>query len=123
PNTLNFGSSGSGSTNHLAGELLKSQAGVALVHVPYKGAAPAMNDLLGGHIPLMFDNLPALVPHIQSGALNAVAVAGSKRSSAFPDVPTVAEQGFPGFEASAWFGMVAPAGTPQPVLEKLQAEI
>lgn len=123
PGTLFFGSSGNGSTNHLAGELLKSMTGIDIVHVPYKGAAPAMNDLVAGHIPMMFDNIPAVLPQVKGKNINAIAVAGSKRASALPDVPTVAESGVPGFEASAWFGLVAPAKTPAPVLAKLEADI
>ncbi|MET4386248.1 tripartite-type tricarboxylate transporter receptor subunit TctC [Bradyrhizobium sp. F1.4.3] len=122
PGTLNFGSSGIGSTNHLAGELLKSMAGIDIVHVPYRGAAPAMNDLLAGQIPFMFDNMPAVLPQVQGKAINAIAVAGGKRADALPDVPTVAET-VPGFEASSWFGLVAPARTPAPVLAKLSSEL
>jgi tripartite-type tricarboxylate transporter receptor subunit TctC len=122
PGTLNFGSSGIGSTNHLAGELLKSMAGIDIVHVPYRGAAPAMNDLLAGQIPFMFDNMPAVLPQVQGKAINAIAVAGAKRADALPDVPTVAEI-VPGFEASSWFGLVAPAKTPAPVLAKLSSEL
>jgi len=123
PGTLNFGSSGIGSTNHLAGELLKSMTGIDIVHVPYKGAAPAMNDLIAGHIPMMFDNMPAVLPQVQGSSVRAIAVAGNKRATALPDVPTVAEQGVPGFEAFAWFGLVAPAKTPAAVLEKLKADV
>ena len=123
PGTINFGSSGIGTTNHLAGELLKSKTGIDIVHVPYKGAAPAMNDLLAGHIPMMFDNIPAVLPQVQGKLINAIAVAGSSRAGKLPDVPTVAEQGVEGFEASAWFGLVAPAKTPAPVLAKLQADV
>jgi tripartite-type tricarboxylate transporter receptor subunit TctC len=123
PGTINFGSSGNGSTNHLAGELLKSMTGINIVHVPYKGAAPAMNDLVAGHIPMMFDNIPAVLPQVQGKFINAIAVAGARRASALPDVPTVAESGVPGFEASAWFGLVAPAKTPAPVLARLENEI
>ena len=123
PGTLFFGSSGNGSTNHLAGELLKSMTGIDIVHVPYKGAAPAMNDLVAGHIPVMFDNIPAVLPQVKGKNINAIAVAGSKRASALPDVPTIAESGVPGFDASAWFGLVAPAKTPPPVLAKLEGDI
>ena len=123
PGTLNFGSSGIGSTNHLAGELLKHMTGIDIVHVPYKGAAPAMNDLIAGHIPMMFDNMPAVLPQVQGGSVRAIAVAGAERAAALPDVPTVAEQGVPGFEAFAWFGLVAPARTPTPVLTKLQGDV
>ena len=123
PGTLNFGSSGNGSTNHLAGELLKSMTGIDIVHLPYRGAAPAMNDLIAGHIPMMFDNMPAVLPQVQAKAIKAIAVAGAKRATALPDVPTVAESGVPGFEASSWFGLVAPAKTPAPVLAKLESEV
>ncbi|MBN8988984.1 MAG: tripartite tricarboxylate transporter substrate binding protein [Rhizobiales bacterium] len=123
PGTLNFGSSGNGSTNHLAGELLKSMTGINIVHLPYRGAAPAMNDLIAGHIPMMFDNIPAVLPQVQGKAIKAIAVAGAKRAAALPDVPTIAESGVPGFEASAWFGLVAPAKTPAPVLAKLESEV
>jgi len=123
PGTLNFGSSGNGSTNRLAGELLKSMTGIDIVHIPYKGAAPAMNDLIAGHIPMMFDNIPAVLPQVQGKFINAIAVAGAARASALPDVSTVAESGVPGFEASAWFGLVAPANTPAPVLAKLQGDV
>jgi tripartite-type tricarboxylate transporter receptor subunit TctC len=123
PGTINFGSSGNGSTNHLAGELLKSMAGINIVHVPYKGAAPAMNDLIAGHIPVMFDNMPAVLPQVQGKKVNAIAVAGARRASAMPDVPTVAESGVPGFDASAWFGLVAPAKAPPAVLKKLEGEV
>ena len=121
PGTLFFGSSGNGSTNHLAGELLKSMTSIDIVHVPYKGAAPAMNDLVAGHIPVMFDNIPAVLPQVKGKNINAVA--GTRRASALPDVPTVSESGVPGFEASAWFGLVAPAKTPAPVVAKLEGDI
>jgi tripartite-type tricarboxylate transporter receptor subunit TctC len=123
PGSLSFGSSGNGSTNHLAGELLKSMTGIDILHIPYKGAGPAMNDLVAGHIPMMFDNMPAVLPQVKGKNINAIAVAGAKRASALPDVPTVAESGVPGFEASAWFGLVAPAKTPAPVLAKLEGDI
>ncbi|MBR1192777.1 tripartite tricarboxylate transporter substrate binding protein [Bradyrhizobium sp. AUGA SZCCT0160] len=123
PGTINFGSSGNGSTNHLAGELLKSMTGINIVHLPYRGAAPAMNDLIAGHIPMMFDNIPAVLPQVQAKTIRAIAVAGATRATALPDVPTVAESGVPGFEASAWFGLVAPAKTHAPVLAKLQSEV
>jgi tripartite-type tricarboxylate transporter receptor subunit TctC len=122
PGQLNFGSSGIGSTNHLAGELLKSMAGIDIVHIPYKGAAPAMNDLLAGTIPMMFDNMSGVLPQVQGKLVNAIAVAGARRAEALPDVPTVAET-LPEFEASSWFGLVAPAKTPEPVLERLIKEL
>ena len=97
--------------------------GINIVHLPYRGAAPAMNDLIAGHIPMMFDNIPAVLPQVQAKTIKAIAVAGAKRATALPDVPTVAESGVPGFEASAWFGLVAPAKTPAPVLAKLESEV
>ncbi|WP_439574745.1 Bug family tripartite tricarboxylate transporter substrate binding protein [Phreatobacter sp.] len=119
PGKLHFGSSGAGSTNHLAGELFKTLAGINIVHVPYRGAAPAMNDLVAGHIPFMFDNMPAVRPQVAGGRIRALAVAGASRSSLYPDLPTMAEAGVAGFEASAWFGLVAPAGTPADVMKVL----
>ncbi len=121
PGKLAYGSSGNGSTNHLAGEMLKSLAGIDIVHVPYRGAAPAMNDLVGGHIPMMFDNMPAVLPQSQSGRIRVLAVAGAKRSQMLPDMPTMAEAGVKGFDASAWFGLVAPAKTPKAVMDVLVA--
>src|SRR5215468_11256104 len=105
------------------GKLLKRMTDIDIVHVPYKGAAPAMNDLIAGHIPMMFDNMPAVLPQVQGGSVRAIAVAGAARASALPDVPTVAEQGVAGFEAFSWFGLVAPARTPAPVLDALQREV
>lgn len=119
PGKLNFGSSGLGSTNHLAGELLKTRAGIDIVHVPYRGAAPAMNDLIGGQIPMMFDNMPAIRPQVQGGTIRAIAVAGAARSPLFPELPTMVEAGVPNFEASSWFGLVAPAGMPPDVMKVL----
>lgn len=121
PGKLNFGSSGAGGTIHLSGELFKSMAGVQMTHVPYKGSAPAVNDLLGGQIQLMFDS--SVVPHVKAGKLRALGVTSAKRSSALPEVPTIAEAGLPGYEATAWFGILAPAGTPEPVIKKLNTEI
>jgi tripartite-type tricarboxylate transporter receptor subunit TctC len=119
PGTMNFGSSGYGSTNHLAGELFKKLAGIDIVHVPYRGAAPAMNDLVAGQIPILFDNMPAVQPQALAGAIRALAVAGHSRSPLFPNLPTMVEAGVPGFEASSWFGLVAPARTPPEVLQGL----
>jgi tripartite-type tricarboxylate transporter receptor subunit TctC len=123
PGTLNFGSSGYGSTNHLAGELFKSLAGIDIVHVPYRGAAPAMNDLIGGQIPILFDNMPAVRTQALAGSLRALAVAGHARSPLFPELPTMEEAGVAGFEASSWFGLVAPASTPPAVLKILTDEV
>ena len=119
PGKMNFGSSGNGTTNHLAGELLKSVASVDIVHVPYRGAAPAMNDLIAGHIPMMFDNMPAVRPQVVAGTIRALAVAGATRSKLFPELPTMVEAGVAGFDASAWFGLVAPAKTPPDVMKTL----
>jgi tripartite-type tricarboxylate transporter receptor subunit TctC len=119
PGKINFGSSGYGSTNHLAGELFKKLAGIDIVHVPYRGAAPAMNDLVAGQIPMLLDNMPAIQPQALAGAIRPLAVAGSSRSPLFPQLPTMVEAGVPGFEASSWFGLVAPAKTPPDVMKTL----
>src|SRR5580692_5517083 len=119
PGTLNFGSSGYGSTNHLAGELFKNLAGINIVHVPYRGAAPAMNDLIGGQIPILFDNMPAVRTQALAGTLRALAVAGRTRSPLFPELPTMEEAGVAGFEASSWFGLVGPAGMPASITKTL----
>lgn len=115
PGKLNFGSSGIGSTNHLAGELFKNLAGIDIVHVPYRGAAPAMNDLIAGQIPILFDNMPAVRTQALAGALRPLAVSGHTRSPLFPELPTMEEAGVAGFEAASWFGLVAPAKTPPEV--------
>ena len=119
PGKINFGSSGYGSTNHLAGELFKKLAGIDIVHVPYRGAAPAMNDLVAGQIPMLFDNMPAIQPQALAGAIRPLAVAGASRSPLFPQLPTMVEAGVPGFEASSWFGLVAPAKIPPDVMNRL----
>jgi len=123
PGKLNFASSGSGTSIHLSGELFKVMAGVQMMHVPYKGSAPALQDLIGGQVQLMFDNLPPSLPQIKAGKLRALAVTSAARAPALPDTPTVAEAGLPGFEASSWFGVLAPAGTPPEIVNKLNAEI
>jgi tripartite-type tricarboxylate transporter receptor subunit TctC len=123
PGKLNFASSGSGTSIHLSAELFKTAAGLAMTHVPYKGSSPALMDLIGGQVQLMFDNLPSALPQIRGGKLKALAVTSPERAPALPDVPTIAESGFPGFEASSWFGLLAPAGTPQPTIAKLNAEV
>jgi tripartite-type tricarboxylate transporter receptor subunit TctC len=122
PGKLNFGSGSTGSAGHLAGELFKSLAGVEMTHVPYKGAAPAMQDLIGGRIQLMFDNLASSLGQIRAGKVRALAVTTAKRSLLAPDLPTIAESGLPGFDISTWFGLFAPAATPREVLERLHAE-
>ncbi|MEW6453305.1 MAG: tripartite tricarboxylate transporter substrate binding protein [Pseudomonadota bacterium] len=119
PGKVSFASMGSGTTGHLCGEMFKKMAGVDIVHVPYKGSAPALNDLLGGQVQMMFDNLPTALPHIQGGKLRALAVTGSDRRPQVPDVPTIRESGYPEFIAEAWFGFVAPAKVPAPVRERL----
>ena len=123
PGAINFASSGSGTSIHLSGELFKTMTGVDMTHVPYKGSSPALSDLMGGQVQIMFDNLPSSLALIKSGKLRAVAVTSLKRAPALPDVPTVSESGVPGFEASSWFGILAPAGTPAPIVAKLNAEV
>jgi tripartite-type tricarboxylate transporter receptor subunit TctC len=122
PGTLNYSSAGSGTSNHLAGELLRSMTGIDIVHIPYKGSAPALNDLIAGQVSMMFDLVLTAAPHVRSGAVRGLAVTGAQRSSALPGLPTVAESGIPGYEVSAWFGIFAPAGVPQPVVQRLNAE-
>lgn len=119
PNTLSYASPGVGSGLHLAGELFKQQAGIDLLHVPYKGTAPALNDVLGGSVPLMFSNLPATMPFIKNGKLIALGVTEAKRSAAAPDIPTLAEQGIQGVTVTSWYGLLAPKGTPPAVVEQL----
>jgi tripartite-type tricarboxylate transporter receptor subunit TctC len=123
PGKLTFASAGNGTSIHLSGELFKTLTGVEMTHVPYKGSAPAVTDLLGGQVNLMFDNMPSSLPHVKADKLRALAVTTAKRSSAAPDVPTVAEAGVPGYEATSWFGILAPAGTPKPIVTKLNKEI
>jgi tripartite-type tricarboxylate transporter receptor subunit TctC len=120
--TLNAGSSGIGGAGHLALELFNVSAGTKITHVPYKGGAPAMTDLLGGQINLVFATAASAVPHIQSGKIRALAVTTSKRSQLVPDLPTVAEAGVPGFEATHWYGLVVPAKTPRPIIDRLHNE-
>ena len=123
PGGMTYASSGNGTSLHLAGELSKTMAKVDIVHVPYKGGAPAITDLMAGQVEMMFAVLPDAMPHIKAGKIRAIAVAGSQRSKSLPDVPTVAESGVPGFEASAWYGFVAPAKTPPEIVQKLNAAI
>ena len=123
PGKLNMASSGNGTSIHLAGELFKTMTGTYMVHFPYRGSGPALLDLMGGNMDLMFDNLPSAMPHIKAGKLKALAVTSAERSSALPDLPTVAEAGpLKGFEASSWFGLLAPAGTAPEVVNRLQQE-
>jgi len=123
PGKLNFASSGSGTSIHLSAEMFKVMTGVQMAHVPYKGSAPALADLMGGQVQLMFDNLPSSLALIKAGKLKPLAVTSLTRSSALPDVPTIAESGLPGFEASSWFGLLAPAGTPKEVVAKINGEV
>jgi len=122
PGKINFASVGAGTTHHLAMELFEQQSGISLNHIPYKGAAPAVQDLVGGQVPVMFLDLAAGAPQIRAGKIKALAVASARRISALPDVPTLAESGVPGFEAWAWQGLVVPAGTPQEVMTRLRVE-
>jgi tripartite-type tricarboxylate transporter receptor subunit TctC len=123
PGKLSFGSSGIGASTHLGAEMLSQRVGITTVHVPYKGSGPALTDLMGGQIDYMVDTMLSALPFVSSGKLRALAVTGKTRSPAAPDVPTVAEQGYPGFEAVAWIGLVAPAGTPAPIIDKLNAAL
>lgn len=125
PGRLNMASSGNGTSIHLAGELFKSMTGTFMVHFPYRGSGPALLDLIGGNMDLMFDNLPSAMPHIKAGKLKALAVTSAARSPALPDLPTIAEAGGPmlkDFEASSWFGLLAPAGTPADIVTRLHQE-
>jgi tripartite-type tricarboxylate transporter receptor subunit TctC len=119
---LTYASSGNGTSIHLSGAMFEQMAGVQLQHVPYRGSAPAVADLIGGQTAMMFNNLPSALPHIKSGALRAIAVTSARRSPVLPEVPTIAESGVPGFDASSWFGLWVPAATPAAVLSRLVAE-
>ena len=121
PGDLNYGSTGPGGMPHLASELLKAAAKIDIVHVPYAGAAPAVNDLLPGRTQMMFADIPVLLPHVQAGSLRALAVGSAQRVSLLPEVPTLAEQGLPGVEAENWYGIVVPAATPPAIFEKMRA--
>jgi tripartite-type tricarboxylate transporter receptor subunit TctC len=123
PGKLNYASAGVGSTTHIAMEMLKSVSGTYMLHIPYNGNGPAGTAVVGGQVDILFGSLPALLPHAKSGRVRALAVGTPKRSPSLPDVPTVAESGYPGFDASLWLALMAPAGTPQPILDRLQKEI
>jgi len=123
PKPLTFASSGTGGVAHLSGELFKSLAGIELLHVPYKGAGPAMNDLRGGHVQMMFDAIPTSLPHIRAGALRPLAWTGSQRSPVLPDLPTIAESGVPGYASEGWVGMFAPAGTSSEIVQRIGREV
>src|SRR5918999_2022972 len=123
PGALNFGSGGAGTSNHLAGELFNIVTGVKLVHVPYKGVNLAMQDVLAGNVHLVFIGIPAAAPHIKAGKLRALAIVAPQRSQALPEVPTVAEAGLRDFEVTTWYGVLAPAGTPRPIVTRLNSEL
>ena len=120
---MSFASSGSGTSIHVSGELFKTMTGIDMEHIPYKGRASAIPDLLGGRVTMMFDNMPSSLPLVKEGKLHALGVTSAKRSAAAPDIPTIAEQGLPGFDAVSWFALFAPANTPRPIVDKLQAEV
>jgi len=122
PGAMNYASSGSGTSIHMSGEMFKSLTGVNITHIPYKGSAPAMTDLLGGQVMMMFDNIPSAIPHIKSGKLKALATTGAKRDPLLPELPTLAEAGVSGYESGVWFGLTVPANTPRDVVMKLNAE-
>ena len=123
PGALFYASTGNGGTPHLATEIFRTQAGISVVHVPYKGTPSAVTDLLGGQVQFMFSNTLSVLPHVQSGRLRALAIGSARRSAAAPQIPTVAESGMPGFEAITWFGMLAPAGTPKEIIVRLNDEV
>ena len=123
PGKVNYASASPGTGQHLAGELFGRMAGVKIVHIPYKGSSAALPDLMAGRVQMMFENVAVMTPHVRQGSLRALAVTGGKRSSLLPEVPTVAESGLPGFEVVGWFGLLAPAGTPVPVIEKLNSAV
>ena len=122
PGELAFASAGNGTSQHLSGELFKKMIGVDVIHIPYKGSAPAVTDLVGGQVQLMFDNIPSSLPHVRAGKLRALAVTGPRRSPVLPDLPTVSEAGLPGFSITSWFALFAPAGTPDRILLRLNKE-
>jgi tripartite-type tricarboxylate transporter receptor subunit TctC len=123
PGTISFASAGNGTSQHLSGELFKSLAGIQMEHVPYKGSGPAIQDVMAGHVPMMFDTTVVAAPHIQSGKLRALAVTSAKRVKSLPNVPTMVEAGVPGYDLVSWQGIFAPAGTPKDVVQRLNAEL
>lgn len=123
PGAINFASNGTGGSSHLAGELFMMTTGTTMVHIPYKGLSLALTDLLSGQVQLMFSSAVSMLPQVKAGKLRAIAMTGAKRSPAIPDIPTVAEAGVPGYETGSWYGIVAPAKTPRPVIERLSREI
>ena len=123
PGSLAYATPGNGSTPHMAIELFARAAGISLQHIPYRGGAQAITDVIGGQVPLLAVNALEVLPHVKSGKLKVIAVLSPTRSAIFPDAPTIAESGFPGFEASVWYGLLAPAATPKPVIARLHAEV
>lgn len=123
PGSINYASGGSGTPSHLAAELFKTMSGVQMNHVPYKGSIPALTDIMGGQVSLMFDSMASALPLVKSGKLRALAQTGARRSSAAPEIPTIAESGLPGYDVAGWFGILAPAGTPRDIVMKLSGEI
>ena len=123
PGKLSYGTAGPGTTQHLSGELLNTLAGIKLVSIPYKSSAQMTTDALGGQIEVLFHNAPVLLPHIKAGTLRPIAITSATRSAVLPDVPTMVEAGVPGFEITAWFGIMAPGGTPQPLIQKISADV
>jgi tripartite-type tricarboxylate transporter receptor subunit TctC len=123
PGALNFASSGQGSNYHMAGELFKAMTGTDLVHVAYRGSGGARTDVLAGQVQMMFDSVPTMAPFVQAGKVRALATTGTERSKILPDVPTMSEAGVPGYEATLWVGLMAPMGTPKPIVDRLNAEI
>jgi tripartite-type tricarboxylate transporter receptor subunit TctC len=123
PGQLNYASTGSGGPQHLGMELFKTLTGVQITHIPYKGATPALTDLVSGQVQAMIGNLLSTLPHVRSGKLRALAVSSARRSEAVPEIPTLSESGVPGFESGSWFGIVVPAGTPRAIIDKLNAEV
>ena len=120
---LGYATPGTGTSLHLAGELFASTAGIRLTHVPYRGSAPGLNDTVAGHVPMMFDNMPSALQLVKAGKLRALAITSATRSPQLPDVPTMAEAGLPGYEISGWFGVLVPAATPKPIVERLNQEL
>jgi len=123
PGQLNYGSAGNGSSNHLIGEMLKAAAGIDMLHIPYKGGGPAMVALMAGQLDMFVGQVPSTAPMVKSGRIRAIAISGARRSPALPDVPTISESGLPGFEATSWYCIVAPAGVPQPIITRLHSEL
>jgi tripartite-type tricarboxylate transporter receptor subunit TctC len=123
PGKLNYGSSGNGTSSHMSAELFKQDAGIDIVHVPYPGATQAVIDLMGGQVQLFFDNVITALPNVKAGKLRALAVTAAKRSRYLPDVPTISESGVPGYDVTGWLGLMAPVGTPEPVIQRISAEV